>query len=181
MAADRPSRLRRRAALVFASALLGLSAFSQAQAATSARLSVPAEATPGENVTVNGSHFHSGQRGNLTYNGAVIEGFKASSSGSFSKAFTIPSKARLGRGRISAKTTSGTLLATTTLTTRRRHLPRRRARRRARRRRPRRARRRRPRRARRRRPRRARRRRPHPQATATAGAAEAPRASTTST
>ena len=110
-------RPRRRHRLVFAglASILALSAFASVEAA-SARLYVPSVAAAGQSITVRGTGFHSGQIGNLTYNGGVVEAFKASSSGSFNLAFRIPPKAKPGRGRISAKTKSSALLATTTLT-----------------------------------------------------------------
>ncbi len=84
--------------------------------AASAGLSAPAQAAPGAQITVSGSGFAAGQAGNLTYNGAVVTTFAASTSGAFSVTVTIPTSAALGStARISAKTSSGTLLASTTL------------------------------------------------------------------
>jgi hypothetical protein len=106
--------LRHRFLFAAVAVVLAFSAFAAVEAA-SAHLSAPSEAMPGQSVVVSGSGFSAGQSGNLTYNGGVIEKFKASRSGTFSLPFTIPRKAVPGRGRISAKTTSGKLLSTTTL------------------------------------------------------------------
>jgi hypothetical protein len=83
---------------------------------TGAWISVPAQAAPGDQITVAGGGFAAGQAGNLTINGCVEATFTASAAGSFSVPFTIPTTTTLGTGRISAKTTSGTVIATTTLT-----------------------------------------------------------------
>jgi acid phosphatase len=64
---------------------------------------------------VAGSGFGAGQAGSLTINGCLEATFVASASGSFSVLFPIPSATTLGTGRISAKTTTGALIATTTL------------------------------------------------------------------
>jgi hypothetical protein len=73
--------------------------------AASAGLSAPAQAAPGAQITVSGSGFAAGQAGNLTYNGAVVTTFAASTSGAFSVTVTIPTSAALGStARISAKT-----------------------------------------------------------------------------
>ena len=84
--------------------------------ATTPTLVVPAAAAPGSSITVAGSGFAAGQAGNLTINGLVEATFAASATGSFSVLFPIPGSTTPGTGRVSAKTTSGTLLATTTLT-----------------------------------------------------------------
>jgi len=108
-----PRRLRLLA--VMAVAILALSAVMTA-AAASASISAPATAAPGSQITVSGIGFGAGQAGVLTYNGGQVTKFTASSAGAFSAPFTIPSGASLGStGRISAKTTAGALLATTTL------------------------------------------------------------------
>jgi len=100
---------------VAAGAILAMSVVLSAFAAN-AHISVPAMAEPGAHITVYGTGFRSGQVGNLTYNGGVVTGFKASASGSFSAPFTIPDSAVMDDvGRISAKTRSATLIATSTL------------------------------------------------------------------
>jgi hypothetical protein len=81
-----------------------------------AAISVPPSASPGQTITVVGSHFVAGQTGILTINGLKVTTFSASSSGSFKVPFTIPTTNVLTTSRISAKTSSGSLLATTTLT-----------------------------------------------------------------
>jgi hypothetical protein len=98
-----------------AAAILAMSAVMTVSAAT-ARVSAPAQAAPGDTITVTGSGFAARQTGNLTYNGGIVTRFTASTRGAFSVPFKIPANAALeGTGRISAKTSSGTLLATTTL------------------------------------------------------------------
>ena len=100
---------------VAAVVVLALSAVMTA-AAASASISAPAVAAPGAHVAVSGHGFGAGQAGVLTYNGGQVATFTASSAGSFSAAVTIPASATIGStGRISAKTGSGSLLATTTL------------------------------------------------------------------
>ena len=100
--------------------LIFVAAFSLAAFATvlghSARLSAPSQAAPGETIPVHGSGFAAGQSGNLTYNGKVIEPFHASSGGEFGATLTIPSDTKLDTGRISAKTMTEDVLASTTLT-----------------------------------------------------------------
>jgi hypothetical protein len=98
-----------------AAAILAMSLVMTVSAA-SATLKAPASATLGASITVTGSGFSAGQKGNLTYNGGVVSAFTASSAGALSVPITIPKWAVIGTGRISAKTTGGTLLATTTLT-----------------------------------------------------------------
>ena len=100
---------------VAAAALLTLSGVLVAEAA-SATLIAPSQTTLGAQITVSGSGFASGQAGSLTYNGGVVTTFTATTAGAFSVPFTIPSWAVLGAGRISAKNSAGTALATTTLT-----------------------------------------------------------------
>ena len=100
---------------VAAVVVLALSAVMTA-AAASASISAPAAAAPGAQVAVSGQGFGAGQAGVLTYNGGQVATFTATSAGSFSAAVTIPPGAAIGStGRISAKTNSGSLLATTTL------------------------------------------------------------------
>jgi hypothetical protein len=95
--------------------VLSLSALAAVDA-SSARLRVPGQAYPGQTVRVVGQGFAPRQTGNLTYNGGVVRTFTASTTGSFNVTFKVPLKARVGaRGRISAKTRSGGLLATSTL------------------------------------------------------------------
>jgi hypothetical protein len=85
-------------------------------AAASASISAPAVAAPGAQIAVSGQGFGASQAGVLTYNGGQIATFTATSAGSFSAAVTIPASVTIGStGRISAKTSSGSLLATTTL------------------------------------------------------------------
>jgi hypothetical protein len=81
-----------------------------------AAISVPPSASPGQTIAVLGARFAAGQAGVLTINGLKVTTFAASSSGSFSVPFTIPTTNVLTTSRISAKTGSGSLLATTTLT-----------------------------------------------------------------
>ena len=83
---------------------------------TGPMISVPSRAAAGSTIWVDGLFFGAGQTGNLTYNGAVVTKFTAAASGSFGIQFVVPSGAANGSGRISAKTSSGSLLATTTLT-----------------------------------------------------------------
>ena len=108
----RPRRLRLIA--VAAAAILTLSGVLVAEAA-SATLTVPSQTTAGAQITVSGSGFGLGQSGNLTYNGGVVTTFTASSAGAFSAPFSIPSWAVVGTGRISAKDSAGTVLASTTI------------------------------------------------------------------
>jgi len=101
---------------VAAVVVLALSAVVTA-AAASASISAPAVAAPGAQVAVSGHGFGAGQAGVLTYNGGQVATFTATSAGSFSTSVTIPASVSIGStGRISAKTSSGSLLATTTLT-----------------------------------------------------------------
>jgi hypothetical protein len=79
-------------------------------------ITVPAQAAPATQIVVSGSGFAAGQAGNLTINGCLEATFAADSSGAFSVMFPIPAATTLGTGRISAKTTTGSLIATTTLT-----------------------------------------------------------------
>jgi hypothetical protein len=109
----RPRRLRLIA--VAAAAILTLSGVLVAEAA-SATLTVPSQTTAGAQITVSGSGFGLGQSGNLTYNGGVVTTFTASSAGAFSAPFSIPSRAVVGTGRISAKDSAGTVLASVTIT-----------------------------------------------------------------
>jgi Phosphoesterase family. len=83
---------------------------------TGPMISVPSWAAAGSTIWVDGLFFGPGQTGNLTYNGAVVTKFTAATRGSFGVQFVVPSGAANGSGRISAKTSSGSLLATTTLT-----------------------------------------------------------------
>ncbi|HEX7495194.1 MAG TPA: alkaline phosphatase family protein [Candidatus Limnocylindrales bacterium] len=83
---------------------------------TGPMVSVPSWAAAGSTIWVDGLFFGAGQSGNLTYNGAVVTRFTAAARGSFGVKFVVPSGAAKGTGRISAKTSSGSLLATTTLT-----------------------------------------------------------------
>jgi acid phosphatase len=83
---------------------------------TGPMISIPSRATAGSTIWVDGLFFGAGQTGNLTYNGAVVTEFTAAARGSFGVQFVIPRGAANGSGRISAKTSSGSLLATTTLT-----------------------------------------------------------------
>ncbi len=110
---NRP-RLKLRLLAGAAAAILVMSVVSTALA-SGARLSIPSQATLGSQITVTGNGFKSHQTGNLTYNGGVVKGFTASSSGSFKVSITIPRWAVVGTGRVSAKTKSGHLLATKTL------------------------------------------------------------------
>jgi len=87
-----------------------------ASGTTGTWITAPAAAAPGDQITVAGGGFAAGQTGNLTINGCLEATFTASAAGSFSVPFPIPTTTTLGTGRISAKSTSGTLLATTTLT-----------------------------------------------------------------
>ena len=104
-----------RLATLAAGAILAMSVVVTAFAA-GAQVSAPAMAAPGDQITVTGTGFGSGQAGNLTYDGGVVTTFTASSAGSFSAPFVMPDWAVMGAtGRISAKTASGTLIATTTL------------------------------------------------------------------
>jgi len=100
---------------VAAAAILTLSGVLVAEAA-SATLVVPSQTTLGAQVTVSGTGFGLGQAGNLTYNGGVVTTFTASSAGAFSAPFSIPSWATVGTGRISAKDSAGTVLASVTIT-----------------------------------------------------------------
>ena len=110
---ERSSRVLRLATLA-AGAILAMSVVVTAFAA-GAQVSVPAMAAPDAHITVTGTGFGPGQAGNLTYNGGVVTTFAASSAGSFSAPFVVPDWALMGAtGRISAKTASGTLIATTT-------------------------------------------------------------------
>jgi hypothetical protein len=79
-------------------------------------LYVPDEAAPGSRIQVSGAGFAAGQTGNLTINGRKVTTFKASSTGTFSAPFALPTTTTLGTGRISAKTAHKSLIATTTLT-----------------------------------------------------------------
>jgi acid phosphatase len=83
---------------------------------TGPMISVPSLAAAGSTIWVDGLFFGAGQTGNLTYNGAVVTKFTAAARGSFGVKFVVPSGAAKGTGRISAKTSSGSLLATTMLT-----------------------------------------------------------------
>jgi hypothetical protein len=83
---------------------------------TTPALTVPALAAPGSQITVAGSGFAAGQSGNLTINGCIEATFAAATDGSFSVLFPIPTTTTLGTGRISAKNSAGTAIATTTLT-----------------------------------------------------------------
>jgi hypothetical protein len=115
MSRVRSTRVLRLATLT-AGVILAMSVVLTASAA-SASVSAPATAAPGSVITVKGAGLVSAQKGNLTYNGGVVTTFTASATGSFSVPFTIPSTAAIGStGRISAKTTTGTVIATTTLT-----------------------------------------------------------------
>ena len=87
-----------------------------ASGTTGAWITAPGAAAPGDQITVAGGGLSAGQTGNLTINGCVEATFTASAAGSFSAPFPIPTSTTLGTGRISAKSTGGTLLATTTLT-----------------------------------------------------------------
>jgi hypothetical protein len=78
-------------------------------------LYVPEYASPGQVVYVDGMGFSAAETGILTYNGGKRATFKADSHGVFRQAFPIPSTAVDGTGRISAKTTKSTLIATSTL------------------------------------------------------------------
>ncbi len=85
-------------------------------AATAPAIAVPANAVPCQTLWVSGSGFAAGQSGILTYNGAQITTFATSSTGTFDTPLEIPDWATPNTtGRISAKTTSGSLIATTTL------------------------------------------------------------------
>ena len=79
-------------------------------------ITVPAQAAPATQIAVSGSGFAAGQAGNLTINGCLEATFAADSSGAFSVMFPIPATTTLGTGRISAKSLTGVLIATTTLT-----------------------------------------------------------------
>jgi hypothetical protein len=97
-----------------AAAILALSLVMTVNAA-STTLTAPTSATLGSSITVSGSGFAAAQTGNLTYNGGVVATFTASSAGAVNVPMTIPSWAVIGAGRISAKTSAGTVLATTTV------------------------------------------------------------------
>ncbi len=109
----RPSQKLRIAAFA-AAFVLALSAV--AVSAATAQISVASSAAPGDSVAVSGSGFASGQAGELTYNGVIVAAFTATTAGAIGIPVVIPTGAVVGSvGRISAKTTSGTLLATTTI------------------------------------------------------------------
>ena len=101
--------------VLVAAGMLALTVALVANAA-SPTLNVPVQATLNSTITVSGHGFRADQSGNLTYNGGVVVTFRASGQGTFSKSLTIPSWARVGAGRISAKTAKGELIATSTLT-----------------------------------------------------------------
>jgi len=82
---------------------------------TAPTLWVPPAASPSQQIVVGGGGFAAGQAGNLTLNGMVIRSFTAGSDGAFSVPFAIPAGQVIGSGRISAKKTDSTLIATTTL------------------------------------------------------------------
>jgi Phosphoesterase family. len=105
-----------KAAIIAVVVTLAMTAVTIVTAHT-ARLSVPAQAAPGSTINVSGTGFNAVEGGHLTYNGEVLAQFQASSGGSFSVPFTIPSDARSGTGRISARADDDDrdLLATTTL------------------------------------------------------------------
>ncbi|MGZ6268231.1 MAG: hypothetical protein ACXWNR_06710, partial [Candidatus Limnocylindrales bacterium] len=105
-----------RLAFLVAAAVLALTTAMTVFAAT-ARVSTPAAAAPGAQITVSGTGFAAGQSGKLTFNGSAVTTFKASSSGAFNVPFVVPGWAVVNStGRISAKTSSDSLIATTTLT-----------------------------------------------------------------
>ena len=107
-----PRNLRR--AFLAAAVVLALS--TAMTAAATAQVAAPATAALGDQIAVSGSGFGAGQSGVLTFNGGTVTSFQASSSGAFSVPFVIPAWAVANStGRISAKTSSGTLIATTTL------------------------------------------------------------------
>jgi phosphatidylinositol-3-phosphatase len=84
---------------------------------TNPALDAPDTAVPGASVSVSGSGYGPGETGNLTYDGAVMTTFTASDAGSFSVPFPIPGSTTPDHvGRISAKNTDSSLIATTTLT-----------------------------------------------------------------
>ena len=107
--------LGRISAKTAAGAVLGTSTLGIARSLTAATLYVPANAAKGSTIKVGGAGFTAGATGNLTYNGAVIAAFAAAANGSFEVPFAIPAGAAPGTGRISAKTASGSLIATITL------------------------------------------------------------------
>ncbi len=111
----RTSRKLRLVAVVAAAALAVTTAMT-VSAATAPTISVPANAVPCQTVWVAGSGFADGQSGVLTFNGGQVTTFVASATGSFNLPFQIPDTAAPNTtGRISAKSSSGTLIATSTL------------------------------------------------------------------
>ena len=112
----RPSRALRIFAIA-ASAALALTMAITVAAAGGPSISAPSSAAPTQTLWVSGSGFQAGQTGMLTYNGAQVTSFAADANGAVTSPFEIPYWAAPGGvGRISAKTSGGSLLATTTLT-----------------------------------------------------------------
>ncbi len=70
---------------------------------TQASISVPAQAELGTTITVAGSDFAAGLPGYLTLDGLSLAPFVAGGDGSFSVQFPIPSTARVGTDRITAR------------------------------------------------------------------------------
>ena len=104
-----------RLAVIAAALVLAFSTVMSVSAAT-AQISTPSAAAPGDQIAVTGYGFAAGQSGQLTFNGGAVTSFQASSSGAFSVPFAVPTWAPMNAtGRISAKTSSSSLIATTTL------------------------------------------------------------------
>jgi phosphatidylinositol-3-phosphatase len=111
----RHSRKLRLIAAVAAAALAFTTAMT-VSAATPPTIAVPAKAGPCQTLWVVGSGFAGGQSGMLTYNGGQVTTFVASATGGFDVPFEMPDTAVANTtGRVSAKTMSGSLIATTTL------------------------------------------------------------------
>jgi phosphatidylinositol-3-phosphatase len=109
------SRRLVRLVTVAAGAVLAMSVALNVSAATTS-VAVQRMAAPGDHIVISGAGFAPGQAGNLTYNGGLVTTFVASSNGSYSVPFVVPDSALMdSTGRISAKTSSGVLISTTTL------------------------------------------------------------------
>ncbi len=95
--------------------VLATSTIAIATAVSAPTLYVPKYANAGTSILVGGAGFSAGRTGNLTIDGLVVRTFTAGSNGTFQAKFVIPTSTPEGTARISAQTSSGTVIATTTL------------------------------------------------------------------
>lgn len=110
-----PNTTGRISAKTASGTLIATSTLGIATGVTTPTLWVPTQAAPGQQIVVGGGGFKAGETGNLTINGMVVRSFTAQDDRAFSLPFGIPAGQVIGTGRISAKHSDGTLIATTTL------------------------------------------------------------------